>query len=94
MSDRHLDPPEDQPGYWENNPPSEQERAAAGEYGERFQCPLCEDWMVDGDPANVRISANLVICDTCAAHHPLVVGEREAELRADERQDLFNETRR
>ena len=60
---------------------------------DRFPCPLCAGWMVDGDPANVRLGSQ-VICEDCAATHPVIVGDVEAALKADERQDEFNERRR
>ena len=60
---------------------------------DRFQC-ACGAWMVDGDPSNVRLSPSEVICEDCAAQHPAIVGDVDAALKADERQDDFNERRR
>ena len=61
---------------------------------DRFRCPHCQAWMVDGDPSNVRLSPSEVICEDCAAQHPAIVGDVDAALKADERQDDFNERRR
>ena len=61
---------------------------------DRFQCPRCEGWMVDGDPGNVRAPNKELICANCAQQDPVIVGELAAQLKADEIRDAFNRTRR
>ena len=62
---------------------------------DRFPCPHCEGWMVDGDPANVRLPDGTLICDSCASTHPVIVAELDRAFRADvARDDDFNQTRR
>lgn len=60
---------------------------------DRFQCPGCDSWMLDGDPENVRIGSQL-ICANCASKHPAIIGQLMSEILSDEQQDDFEQRRR
>ena len=78
--------------HWKTTEPPDPQDAVADD--DRFQCPRCDGWMVDGDPGNVRAPNKELICANCAQQDPVIVGELAAQLKADEIRDAFNRTRR